>query len=125
MIKQSKLKNRRINVSGKSLVNRVARAGNQVPTYVVNKRIPNDSGLFSEFGSGMTWKEFKVVLDQVQALVERFYKFQHYLTEVYPQWQFKERIHWADNSIERVEYSFVLKRLRKVREVAPYGDICF
>ena len=112
-------------MNGESLVNQVARAGHQVPVYVVNKRRYSEVDLFSEFGKGMTWIEFKSVLDQVQELVGRFYKFKHHLEEVYPQWQFKERIHWADNSIERIEYSPVLDEDRMVREVAPHGDICF
>ena len=113
-------------MNGQSLVNQVARSMNQVPTYVVNKRIMNESGAFAEYGRGMTWKEFeaKAVIPSDE-LVKRFARFRHYLTEVYPEWQFKERIHWADNSIERIEYSPVLDKDRMVREVAPHGDICF
>ena len=113
-------------MNGQSLVNKVARAGNQVPVYVVNKRRFSESDLYTEFGRGMTWSEFKAkVLEPAKALVSRFYQFKHYLEEVYPEWQFKNRIHWADNSIERIEYSPVLDKDRMVREVAPHGDICF
>ena len=108
-----------------TLVNQVARAGHQVPTYVANKRIYSDYELFREFGKGMTWSEFGSVLEQTNGLVSRFNRFKNYLIEVYPQWEFVERINWADNSIERVEFSPVLDKKRIVREVAPHGDICF
>ena len=112
--------------ANRSLINQIARTGYQVPVSVPNKRRYSESELFSKFGRGLTWKEFEVgVLAFAKTLVDRFHQYKHYMTEVYPRWEFVERIHWADNSIERYEYSPVLDKKRMVREVAPHGDICF
>lgn len=58
-------------------------------------------------------------------LAERYGRFVHFMTEVRHAWQYVERVHYADNSIERTERSLLTGETRYVQELAPGGDACF
>ena len=112
-------------MTDRSLVNRVARAIHNIPVYIPNSGSHSENDAFNRYGRGMTWAEFKIVIDKADELAARFYDYKYYRVEIYPRWQFVERINWADNSIERLEYSPVLDKHRTVREEAPHGDNCY
>lgn len=58
-------------------------------------------------------------------VLSRYHRFLAYCREVAPLWQSVRQIHFADNSVEDVQFSPVLNCERRVMIEAPHGDACY
>ena len=76
----------------------------------------------SKSGHGTAWM---VNIDGAKKLALRYRRFCHYVTEIKPEWNFVQRLHFADNSIEREERSALTGKIRRIMELGPGGDLCY
>ena len=61
----------------------------------------------------------------VRALVDRYQRFCHYMTEQRHNWTEIRQDGFADNSIESVQVSALTGEQRRRLTVCPHGDVCF
>jgi len=89
-----------------------------------------DNYYMSDSYCSFYWNSHGIVPDhetweKVARLSKRYLSFVSYCREVYPQWQDLETIHWADNSVEKIQQSLILGINRRVLVKAAGGDACF
>jgi hypothetical protein len=63
---------------------------------------------------------------RVYRVHQRYRTYCRHMTEVDPEWEDGQQIHWADNSIETIQESRKYPGLtRRVQLVPPHGDACY